>query len=57
MLVGLAVGLAVTPTAPEPQLFESLRMLRQGKWSSSMGMFNLVFHLSPTVMLGIRLAR
>lgn len=57
ILIALAVWLAVAPIAPEPHVVEKLRMLWQGELSRPLDIFDLLFHLSPVVILGVRLAR
>lgn len=57
LLIALAVWLAVAPIVPEPHLIEKLRMLWQGELSRPMDIFDLLFHLSPIVVLAVRVAR
>jgi hypothetical protein len=57
ILIALAVWLAVAPIVPEPHLVEKLRMLWQGELHRPLDIFDLLFHLAPIVMVGVRLAR
>jgi hypothetical protein len=57
ILIALAVWLAVAPIVPEPHLVEKLRMLWQGELHRPLDIFDLLFHLAPIVMVGVRLVR
>ncbi len=57
IFIALAVWMAVAPIVPEPHLVEKLRMLTQGTLSRPIDIFDLLYHLAPLVLLGIRLER
>ena len=57
ILIALAAWLAVAPIVPEPHVIEKLRLLWQGALSRPLDVFDLLFHVLPLVLLGIRLAR
>lgn len=57
ILIALAAWLAVAPIVPEPHLLEKLRMLTQGTLTRPLDIFDLLFHLVPLVLLGVRLQR
>lgn len=57
ILIALAAWLAVAPIVPEPHVIEKLRLLWQGSLSRPLDVFDLLFHVLPLVLLGIRLAR
>lgn len=57
LLIALAIWMALAPFTPEPHLLEKLRMLSQGTLTSPLDIFDLLFHLLPLVLLGLRLWR
>jgi hypothetical protein len=57
LLIALAIWMALAPFTPEPHLLEKLRMLSQGTLTSPLDIFDLLFHLLPLVLLGLRLLR
>jgi hypothetical protein len=57
LLIALAIWMALAPFTPEPHLLEKLRMLSQGTLTSPLDIFDLLFHLFPLVLLGLRLWR
>ena len=57
ILIALAAWMAVAPFVPEPHLVEKLRMLSEGTLSRPIDIFDLLYHLAPLVLLGIRLER
>lgn len=54
-IAALMVGLA--PFAPEPHLWEKLKMLVDGTLARPIDIFDLVMHSTPAVLLIIKLAR
>jgi len=56
-LVVLAVFLGLAPFAPVPHALEKISMLFNGKLTSPVDIFDLVFHLTPTILIVIKLAR
>ncbi|WP_429885898.1 hypothetical protein [Geoalkalibacter halelectricus] len=55
ILIFIAVILGLSPFYPEPHLIEKLRMLFQGTLTRPLDVFDLFFHLLPTILLGIKL--
>jgi hypothetical protein len=56
-LVILALGLGLAPFAPEPHLWQKLKMLFAGSLSRPIDIFDLLMHGAPVVLLVIRLGR
>lgn len=54
-IAALLLGLA--PFAPEPHLWQKLKMLAAGTLSRPIDIFDLFLHGTPAVLLAIRLAR
>lgn len=52
-----AVMLGLAPFAPEPHLWEKLKMLADGTLSRPIDIFDLVMHGTPAVLLTIKLIR
>lgn len=52
-LIALLLGLA--PFAPEPHLWEKLKMLTAGTLSKPIDIFDLVLHGTPVVLLLLKL--
>jgi hypothetical protein len=57
LIVAVAAWMAVAPIVPEPHLVEKLRMLSQGTLRRPLDIFDLLFHLAPLVVLGLKLLR
>lgn len=57
LIVAVAAWMAVAPMVPEPHLIEKLRMLSQGTLKRPLDIFDLLFHLAPLVVLGLKLLR
>ena len=55
LIIALVLGLA--PFAPEPHLFEKLRMLMQGNLSRPIDIFDLFLHGTPVALLILKLWR
>lgn len=55
LLVGLAIFMLGAPFLPEPHLVEKLRMLADGQLTRLLDIFDVVWHLLPTVLLGLKL--
>lgn len=51
----LLIGLA--PFAPEPHVIEKVRMLLHGTLRKPLDIFDLFFHLSPMILLILKLIR
>ncbi len=56
LIIG-ALLLGLAPFAPEPHLWEKLKMLVGGTLVSPMDIFDLCFHGSLPVLLGVKLYR
>jgi hypothetical protein len=54
IIISLALGLA--PFAPEPHLWEKLKMLFSGSLSRPIDIFDLFMHGTPVVLLMIKTA-
>lgn len=50
----LAAWMAVAPVVPEPHLIEKLRMLSQGTLTEPLDIFDLLFHLAPLGLVGLK---
>jgi len=51
VLIPFAILMALAPFTPEPHLLEKLRMLGHGELRRPIDIFDLLFHLSPTLLL------
>lgn len=56
-LILATVLLGLAPFAPEPHLWEKLKMLAAGTLSRPIDIFDLFMHAAPAVLLAIRLLR
>jgi hypothetical protein len=56
-LIVAAILLGLAPFAPLPHLVEKIMMLVDGRLSRPIDIFDLLFHLSPTILLLIKLVR
>ena len=57
VLVTVAVYMLLAPFAPMPHVLEKLIMLKEGALTRPLDIFDLVMHLTPAVLLAIRLIR
>lgn len=57
VLIVIALGLGLAPFFPEPHIWEKLKMLANGTLTRPIDIFDLVFHLSPTALVLIKLIR
>jgi hypothetical protein len=55
ILAALTLGLA--PFAPEPHLWEKLRLLAAGELVRPIDIFDLVLHAAPWLLLALKLGR
>jgi hypothetical protein len=55
VLAALLLGFA--PFAPEPHIWEKLKMLAAGTLRRPIDIFDLLFHALPFVLLGLKLLR
>jgi len=52
-----AIFLGLAPFSPQPHILEKLNMLVDGSLYKPIDIFDLLFHLSPTILLLIKLVR
>lgn len=52
-----AVLLALAPFAPEPHLWQKLKMLAEGTLQRPIDIFDLLLHGTPLLLLAIKLVR
>jgi len=57
ILIGIAVLMALLPFQPEPHLVEKLKMLFAGTLSKPIDIFDLLWHLLPTILLAVKFQR
>ena len=57
LLVVAALALGLAPFAPEPHLWQKLKMLSSGTLTRPVDIFDLVLHGAPVVLLGLKLLR
>ncbi|MBT6093809.1 MAG: RND transporter [Rhodospirillaceae bacterium] len=57
ILVVVAVLMALAPFTPEPHLWEKYKMLRAGTLSRPLDIFDVFWHLLPTMLLIAKLVR
>jgi hypothetical protein len=57
LLVVAALALGLAPFAPEPHLWQKLKMLPSGTLTRPIDIFDLVLHGAPVVLLGLKLLR
>jgi hypothetical protein len=56
LLVPLAIVLALAPFAPEPHLWEKLKMLSAGTLSRPIDIFDLLLHGTPLTILLLKVS-
>ncbi len=54
LLLALAVAILLAPFKPAPRVWEKLAMQVQGRLRRLLDIFDLFYHLLPTVLLVIR---
>lgn len=57
VLIAVAILMALLPFNPEPHLTEKLKMLASGTLSKPIDIFDLFWHLLPTILLITKLLR
>lgn len=57
LLIALALFMAGAPFVPEPHLVEKMRMLADGTLSRPVDIFDVFWHLLPTLVLALKFAR
>jgi hypothetical protein len=57
ILIGIAALMAMLPFQPQPHLIEKLDMLSNGMLSKPIDIFDLLWHLLPTILLLVKFLR
>jgi hypothetical protein len=57
ILIVIAVFMILAPFKPMPHLLEKLIMLKNGTLSKPLDIFDLFFHLIPTIILLLKIYR
>lgn len=57
LLVVVALFMLLAPFRPMPHVVEKLMMLKNGSLSKSLDIFDLFYHLTPTILLIIKIVR
>jgi hypothetical protein len=55
LLIAAALLLGLAPFSPEPHLVEKTRLLLRGELSRPLDIFDLFFHLAPSLLLMVKL--
>ncbi len=54
LLIGAAIFMLGAPFVPEPHLVEKARMLAEGRLTRPLDIFDVLWHLAPAVLLGLK---
>jgi hypothetical protein len=57
ILIGIAALMVMLPFQPQPHLIEKLGMLSDGTLSKPIDIFDLLWHLLPTILLLVKFLR
>jgi hypothetical protein len=57
LLILLAVFMLLAPFRPMPHVFEKLIMLKNGTLNKPVDIFDLFYHLLPTILLALKMFR
>ena len=57
MLIILSLLMIAAPFVPEPHLVEKMKMLSEGTLTKPLDIFDIFWHLLPTILLVIRIVR
>ena len=57
ILIAVAVFMLVAPIKPMPHLIEKLQMLKNGSLHRPIDIFDLLWHLLPTIVLALKIIR
>ncbi|MFZ0131402.1 MAG: hypothetical protein WAK95_02590 [Desulfobacterales bacterium] len=57
LLIVIAVFMLLAPFRPMPHVLEKLTMLKNGTLVRPIDIFDLVYHLLPTILLALKLIR
>ncbi len=56
LLIAAAIFMLGAPFLPEPHLVEKARMLSEGRLTRPLDMFDVLWHLLPGLLLGLKFA-
>ena len=57
IIIVLAVVMILAPFKPMPHVLEKLIMLKNGTLTKPIDIFDLIFHLTPTIILLLKMYR
>ena len=57
ILIIAAIFLLLAPFRPMPHVFEKLIMLKNGTLNRPIDIFDLFFHLAPTILLALKMVK
>jgi len=57
ILLPMTILLGFAPFFPRPHIVEKLSMLRNGTLKKPLDIFDLLYHISPFIILGIKVSR
>jgi hypothetical protein len=57
LLILLAVFMLLAPFRPMPHVLEKLIMLKNGALNRPVDIFDLIYHLLPTILLALKIYR
>lgn len=57
LLIAVAIFMALAPFSPEPHLVEKYRMLMAGTLRKPLDIFDVFWHLFPSILLVVKLIR
>lgn len=57
VLIFVAAFMLLAPFSPMPHVVEKLIMLKDGKLIRPVDIFDLLFHLAPTILLALKFLR
>lgn len=56
LLIAVAIFMLGAPFVPEPHLVEKARMLAEGRLTQPLDIFDVLWHLLPAILLGLKFA-
>ncbi|MBK7022274.1 MAG: hypothetical protein IPH41_01720 [Sulfuritalea sp.] len=57
LLIAAAIFMLGAPFVPEPHLVEKARMLAEGRLTRPLDIFDVLWHLAPALLLGLKWGR
>ena len=57
VLIFIAAFMLLAPFSPMPHVFEKITMLKNGNLTRAVDIFDLCFHLAPTILLVVKFVR